>query len=71
VAEGPPELFAWLFPVVGEDPGLRVAGSVDPRFVPPVVPPVPGPGVPSKDPHGDPLGDVPGVVELFGFTVEG
>lgn len=69
-----PELPAWLFPVVGDEPGLEVAGSVDPRFDPPVVPGVvpAGPGaVLGKDPQGDPLGEVPGVVEAFGFTVEG
>jgi len=35
--------------------------------VPLVVPGV----VPGKVPHGEPLGEVPGVVEVFGLTVEG
>ena len=29
------------------------------------------PGVPGMVPHGEPLGVVPGVTEVFGFTVEG
>jgi len=40
--------------------------EVDPSFaVEPVVP------VPGKSPQGEPLGVVPGVVEVFGFTVDG
>jgi hypothetical protein len=59
-----PGLPAWLLPVVGEEPGFGVEGSVDPC--------VEGaPAVPGKVPHGEPLGDVPGVVAVFGFTVEG
>ena len=29
------------------------------------------PAVPGKVPHGEPLGVVPGVLEVFGFTVDG
>ena len=35
------------------------------------VEPLGAPGVPGNVPHGDPLGLVPGVAEVFGFTVEG
>ncbi|HEY6764190.1 MAG TPA: hypothetical protein VI386_05415 [Candidatus Sulfotelmatobacter sp.] len=52
-----------LFPVDGEEPGLAFAGFVDPCVEPPAVP--------GKDPQGEPLGEVPGVLEVFGFTVEG
>jgi hypothetical protein len=65
-----PELFAWLFPVVGDEPGFGVAGSVDPRLDPFVVPEL-EPAVPGNDPQGDPLGDLPGAVEVLGFTVDG
>lgn len=47
-----------------DDPGFD--DPEDPEFDEPEVPVVPG-----KVPHGDPLGLVPGVVEVFGFTVEG
>ncbi|GEM_PF-6494260 len=41
--------------------------EVDPSFaVEPLVVPVPG-----KSPQGEPLGVVPGVVEVFGLTVDG
>lgn len=52
------------------------AEGVWPEFEPPAFA-VPGaslvvPGVVlGKVPHGEPLGEVPGVVEVFGLTVEG
>jgi hypothetical protein len=56
--------FPWLFSAVeGDEPGLE-----DPLFG--VEAPA-DPAVLGKDPHGEPLGVVPGVVEEFGFTVEG
>jgi hypothetical protein len=63
VADAPaPELFTSLLPVVGDEPGFGVAGLVDPWVVPAVL---------GRDPHGEPLGVVPGVLAVFGFTVEG
>lgn len=38
------------------------AFGVDPSFAP---------GAVGKGPHGEPLGPVPGLLEVFGFTVEG
>jgi len=61
--------FPCPFAVVdGDDPEFD-----DPEFEDPVfdVEPLAAPGVPGNVPHGDPLGVVPGLVEVFGFTVEG
>jgi hypothetical protein len=53
-----------------DDPEFEEAEFDDPELDP-VFEPLGAPGVPGNVPHGDPLGVVPGVVEVFGFTVEG
>jgi hypothetical protein len=59
------------FVLVGSDPGFEAAG-LEPGFevagfVEPAVPGV----LPGSVPHGEPLGAVPGLLVVFGFTVEG
>lgn len=52
----------------GDEPGLDAPEFDEPVFG------VGEPGVPvvfGNVPHGEPLGLVPGVLEVFGFTVEG
>ena len=51
-------------PASGVEPGVPL---VEPGAVPGVV----RAAVPGKVPHGEPLGEVPGVVDVFGLTVEG
>jgi hypothetical protein len=64
-----PAEFPWLFPEVeGDEPELE-----EPELDVPVFG-VEEPGVPvvfGNVPHGDPLGLAPGVLGVFGFTVEG
>ena len=57
----------WPFPEVeGAEPELDEPAAEDPVFDDPGVPVVSG-----KVPQGEPLGLVPGVFDVFGFTVEG
>jgi len=59
-----PAVDPWLFPEVeGDEPELEdpVFGTGDPGL----------PAVFGSVPHGEPLGLVPGVLGVFGFTVEG
>ena len=59
-----------VVPVEGDDPELDDPEPVDPA---PLFgdDPAGAPAVPGMVPQGEPLGVVPGVVEVFGFTVEG
>ena len=77
-----PEVLVPLFPAVEgdefEDSEFDDSEFADPEFdVPGVAAPGAGvellgvPAVPGNGPHGEPPGVVPGVVCVFGFTVEG
>ena len=64
----------WALPEVdGDEPGLDEPELDDPEPDDPVfgVDEFGVPAVPGKVPHGEPLGVVPGVLEVFGFTVDG
>ena len=64
-APGCVEPLPWEFPGVdGVWPEPFVFGAPDAPFIVPGV-------VLGNVPHGEPLGVVPGVVEVFGLTVEG
>jgi hypothetical protein len=66
--------FPWPFPEVEgdppgfDDPAFDEPGLEDPAFG---AGPLGDPGVPGRVPQGDPLGLVPGLLGVFGFTVEG